>query len=171
MLIPPFAGVGLKAYNKAGEDITSQLFAPNGFMKVDADYTPRPYLEWSAKDWPKTYQSPAYRQYLRGRHRVRAAAPDQQADAEREWHADQPDRAKNRHAIGRHGESGRDEHPRHAQRRRQTDPYRIDGGNGRGLRCFDRLGIFFNGTAATMTVFPVVPDLREISGITAATST
>ena len=61
MLIPPFAGVGLKAYNKAGEDITAQVFAPNGFMKVDADYTARPYAEWSAKDWPRTYQSPLYK--------------------------------------------------------------------------------------------------------------
>ncbi len=61
MLIPPFAGVGLKAYDKAGGDITAQMFAPNGFMKVDADYTPRPYAEWSAKDWPRTYQTPSYR--------------------------------------------------------------------------------------------------------------
>lgn len=61
MLIPPFAGVGLKAYDKAGEDITSAVFAPNGFMKVDADYTARPYMEWSARDWPRTYQTPGYR--------------------------------------------------------------------------------------------------------------
>jgi len=61
MLIPPFAGVGLKTYDKAGEDITSDTFAPNGFMKVDADYTPRPYAEWSAKDWPRTYQTPKYK--------------------------------------------------------------------------------------------------------------
>lgn len=61
MLIPPFAGVGLKAFNKAGEDITAQLFAPNGFMRVDADYTARPYAEWSAKDWPRTYQNPTYK--------------------------------------------------------------------------------------------------------------
>ena len=61
MLIPPFAGVGLKAYDKAGEDITSQVFAPNGFMKVDADYTARPYEEWNAQDWPKTYQNPTWR--------------------------------------------------------------------------------------------------------------
>jgi len=60
MLIPPFAGVGLKAYNKAGEDITGDLFLANGFMKVDADYTARPYAEWSAEDWPKTYQNPTY---------------------------------------------------------------------------------------------------------------
>ncbi len=61
MLIPPFAGVGLKALDKAGADITSQMFAPNGFMKVDADYTARSYEEWSARDWPRTYQSPVHR--------------------------------------------------------------------------------------------------------------
>ena len=58
MLIPPFAGVGLKAYNKAGEDITDTVFAPNGFMKVDADYTPKPYAEWKASEWPRTYPKP-----------------------------------------------------------------------------------------------------------------
>ncbi len=61
MLIPPFAGVGLKAYNKAGEDITDTVFAPNGFMKVDADYTLKPYEEWKASDWPRTYQNPTYK--------------------------------------------------------------------------------------------------------------
>lgn len=61
MLIPPFAGVGLKAYDKAGEDITAEVFAPNGFMKVDADYNPKPYEEWDAEDWPKTYQTPKYK--------------------------------------------------------------------------------------------------------------
>ncbi len=61
MLIPPFAGVGLKAYDKKGEDITDKLFAPNGFLKVDADYTPKPYEEWKASDWPRTYQNPDYK--------------------------------------------------------------------------------------------------------------
>lgn len=60
MLIPPFAGVGLKAYDKEGEDITSKIFAPNGFMKVDADYTPKPYEEWKSSDWPRTLQNPDY---------------------------------------------------------------------------------------------------------------
>jgi sulfide:quinone oxidoreductase len=60
MLLPPFGGVPLKAYDKVGEDITDQLFAPSGFMKVDADYTPKPYEEWSADDWPKTYLAKGY---------------------------------------------------------------------------------------------------------------
>lgn len=29
-------------------------------MKVDADYSTKPYDEWKASDWPSTYQSPAY---------------------------------------------------------------------------------------------------------------
>ncbi len=61
MLIPPFAGVGLKAYGKDGSDITDTIFAPNGFLKVDADYTPKPYEEWKASDWPRTYQNPTYK--------------------------------------------------------------------------------------------------------------
>ena len=61
MLIPPFAGVGLKAYNKAGEDITDTVFAPNGFMKVDANYAAGAYENWKASDWPSTYQNPTYK--------------------------------------------------------------------------------------------------------------
>jgi sulfide:quinone oxidoreductase len=60
MLIPGFSGHGFKAYDKQGGDITDRLFAPNGFMKVDADYSGKPYEEWSADDWPETYQNQAY---------------------------------------------------------------------------------------------------------------
>lgn len=60
MLLPPFTGVGLQAFDAAGNDISSALFAPNQFMKVDADYTAKPYEEWKAADWPSTYQSPSY---------------------------------------------------------------------------------------------------------------
>jgi sulfide:quinone oxidoreductase len=60
MLLPPFRGAAMKAYDAGGHDITEQMFAPSGFMKVDADYTPKPYEEWRAADWPSTYQSPAY---------------------------------------------------------------------------------------------------------------
>ena len=60
MLIPGFTGQGIKAFDKKGEEINSTLFAPNGFMKVDADYTPKPFEEWSIKDWPQTYQNPTY---------------------------------------------------------------------------------------------------------------
>ena len=60
MLLPPFGGAGLKAYDRDGSEITDQLFAPSGFMKVDADYTVKPYEEWTAADWPKTYEVPGF---------------------------------------------------------------------------------------------------------------
>lgn len=60
MLLPPFSGVGLKAYDKDGNDITEALFLPSGFMRVDGDYTAKPFSEWKASDWPKTYQVPGY---------------------------------------------------------------------------------------------------------------
>ncbi|MCB0342617.1 MAG: NAD(P)/FAD-dependent oxidoreductase [Pseudobdellovibrionaceae bacterium] len=61
MLLPPFSGVGLKAQSKAGVDITDQLFAPNGFMKVDADYSGKAFDQWKASDWPRTYQNQTYK--------------------------------------------------------------------------------------------------------------
>jgi len=61
MLLPPFAGQPMKAFDRGGADITSEVFAPSGFMKVDADYSPKPFEEWRAADWPKTYQTPRYR--------------------------------------------------------------------------------------------------------------
>lgn len=60
MLLPPFNGVGLKAFNKNNTDITAQVFAPNSFMIVDGDYTKKPYEEWKPSDWPETYRSPKY---------------------------------------------------------------------------------------------------------------
>lgn len=60
MLLPPFRGVALTAYDRDGTDISDRFFAPSGFMKVDADYSPKPYSQWSAKDWPSTYQVPGY---------------------------------------------------------------------------------------------------------------
>lgn len=60
MLLPPFGGVGLTAYDASGNDITADLFAPSGFMKVDANYTPSSYEEWGPEDWPETYQVPGF---------------------------------------------------------------------------------------------------------------
>ena len=60
MLIPPFSGYGFKAYDKEGTEITNKLFLPNGFMRVDAKYDAGAYENWKASDWPSTYQNPSY---------------------------------------------------------------------------------------------------------------
>jgi len=59
MLIPAFSGHGFKAFDKNNNEITDKLF--KGFMIVDADYTAKPYEEWTAQDWPETYQNPTYK--------------------------------------------------------------------------------------------------------------
>ena len=60
MLLPPFRGQEMAAYDRDGAEITDRLFAPNGFMRVDADYAPKDYDAWRADDWPKTYENPDY---------------------------------------------------------------------------------------------------------------
>jgi sulfide:quinone oxidoreductase len=60
MLIPPFSGVGLTAFDRRGQEITDKLFNAGGFMKVDACYDAKPYAEWRSSDWPETYRSPHY---------------------------------------------------------------------------------------------------------------
>ncbi|MBG6058150.1 sulfide:quinone oxidoreductase [Cryobacterium sp. MP_M5] len=61
MLLPPFRGVGLEVFDRGGAEITDTVFAPNGFIRVDANYQAKPFEEWTAADWPKTYQNPSYR--------------------------------------------------------------------------------------------------------------
>lgn len=58
MLIPAFSGHGFKSFDKNEVENTEKLF--KGFMLVDADYTAKPYEEWTAQDWPETYQNPNY---------------------------------------------------------------------------------------------------------------
>jgi sulfide:quinone oxidoreductase len=84
MLIPPFSGHGLKAFDASGADITEKLFAPNGFMKVDADYTQKPYEEWKpslAKNLPESYLEESFR----CRNCLCTSSPDFQADEECKW--------------------------------------------------------------------------------------
>ncbi len=61
MLLPPFKGVDLQAYDRKGKEITETLFAPNGFMKVDANYTKKRFEDWQPTDWPTHYQNGDYR--------------------------------------------------------------------------------------------------------------
>jgi len=160
MLLPPFAGVGLKVFDKAGADITAKVFQPNGFMKVDADYTPRPYEEWTAKDWPKTYQSPVYPNVFAA---GIAFAPPHAISRPRQTPSGAPiapapprtgmPSAMIGKAVARNvvdmvrGEAG----PRHTASMAAM-----------GAACVASAGANpFTGTAASMTVFPIVPDFER----------
>lgn len=60
MLIPQFHGTKIKYIDKDGQDITSKMTNPAGFMLVDANYG-KAWDDLSEEDWPATYQSPVYK--------------------------------------------------------------------------------------------------------------
>ena len=69
-----------------------------------------------------------------GRDRVRAATPDLNPPQEPQRHRDRAGAAADRDALG-HDRQGRGpQHRRHDQRLEDTDPHRLDGGDGRRLR-------------------------------------
>ncbi len=158
MLIPGFTGTRIAAYDKAGEDITSKVFAANGMMKVDADYTPKPYEEWKAADWPTIYQSPAYHNmYASG---IAFAPPHTMSKP-----MESPNGTKIFPTPPRTGmpsgvigkvvaqniihriKTGKNDHPHKASMVRMGAACIVSAGYG-----------FTRGQAATMTVSPIVPD-------------
>lgn len=161
MLIPPFSGVGLSAFSKDGSEITNQLFAPNGFMKVDADYTGKPFEQWIASDWPRTYQSDIYpNMFACG---IAFAPPHAMSKPMKSPNgtpiSPTPPRtgmpsammgkvvAKNIVQMIKEG----NQKPTHGSSMAEI-----------GAACLASTGSsFFKGTAVSMTVFPIVPDYQK----------
>lgn len=159
MLIPPFSGVGLKAYDRVGEDITGKLFAPNGFMRVDADYTPRPYAEWSAADWPKTYQNPLYRNlFAIG---IAFAPPHPISKPMQSTNGTPISPAPPRTGMPSAKMAIAVAKSIHDMVNGAASPTKEASMARMGAACIASTGSdLFRGTAATMTVFPVVPDYQ-----------
>lgn len=161
MLLPPFSGVPMRALNKTGADITSDLFQPNHMMKVDADYNAKPFEQWKAADWPATYQNPAYKNiFAIG---IAFAPPHAISKPMKSVTgvpiSPTPPRtgmpsaimakvvALNVADIVRKGDEGL---------KRRASMARM------GASCVASAGnSFFTGTAAAMTVFPIVPDYER----------
>ena len=67
MLIPQFKGIPIQYINKAGEDITSKVTNPAGFLLVDGKYgMAYPELSETPEAWPSTYQNPTYSNIFAG---------------------------------------------------------------------------------------------------------
>ncbi len=164
MLIPPFSGVGLKAYNRSGDDITDDLFAPNGFLKVDADYTPKPYEEWRASDWPKNYQNPIYKNiFAIG---IAFAPPHliskpMSSPNGTPINPTPPRTGMPSAMIGKAvAKSIKD------MIEGSSEPTHTASMAEMGAACVASTGKnFFSGTAAALTVYPVVPDFEKYPGI------
>jgi len=157
MLLPPFRGADLKAFDASGQDISDQVFNPAGFMKVDANYAAGSHENWQADDWPKTYQTPAFSNiYAAG---IAFAPPHQ---------ISQPRSSPNGTVIT--PAPPRTGMPSGMIARAVTDTVidRIKGKNRpahaasltrMGAACVASAGTgAFKGSAAAMTMHPVVPD-------------
>jgi sulfide:quinone oxidoreductase len=161
MLIPPFAGAGLTAFDKHGNDITPSMFNPAGFMLVDGDYTPKPYEAWKPSDWPRTYQTPRFSNVFAA---GIAFAPPHAISKPRESKngtkifPTPPRTGMPSAMIGRATAlsivdlvEGRSTTPTHEAPLSQL-----------GAACVASAGTgFFSGMAASMTVFPIVPDFEK----------
>jgi len=164
MLIPPFAGVGLKAYNKAGEDITDTVFAPNGFMKVDANYAAGSYENWKASDWPKTYQNPTYDNMFACGIAFAPPHPISKPMSSPNGTPINPTPPRTGMPSGIIGKA-----VAHSICDRilkgENAPLKEASMADMGAACVASAGKgLFNGTAAAMTVYPVVPDFEKYPG-------
>jgi sulfide:quinone oxidoreductase len=161
MLIPGFAGAGMQAFNRQGEDISQLVFAPNGMMKVDADYSPKAYEDWKSSDWPSIYQSPQYPNlYAAG---IAFAPPHPMSKP-----MESPNGTKIYPTPPRTGmpsgvigkvvalniihqiKTGKKDHPHKASMVKMGAACIVSAGYG-----------FLHGQAATMTVSPIVPDWEK----------
>ena len=166
MLLPPFRGADLKAFNKAGEDISSEIFAPSGFMKVDANYTAKPFEEWRAEDWPTTYQVPSFPNVFAV---GIAFAPPHQISKPRTSATGTliaPSPPRTGMPSGVMGKTAALTIIDQIKKGISAKPHRASMAN-MGAACVASAGAgFTNGSAAAMTMYPVVPDYQRfpISG-------
>lgn len=161
MLIPPFAGVGIKAFDKNENDITSVVFAPSGLMKVDADYTAKDFEDWGVEDWPSTYQNPAYPNVFAPG--IAFAPPHQISKPMKSPNGTlitpaPPRTGMPSGVIGKIVALNIVDQIQHG-----TTDFKHKASMGKmGAACVVSAGFgLFTGNAATLTVFPIVPDWQK----------
>jgi len=164
MLLPPFRGQDLQAFARDGSDITAQVFAPSGFLKVDADYTAKPVEEWKASDWPSTYVSPSYPNVFgvgiafAPPHPISTPrkAPNGTVISPAPPRTGMPSGLMGRAVAMNIADmiSGKSNSPQHHASMAEM-----------GAACVASAGAgFTKGTAASMTMYPVVPDYDKFPG-------
>jgi len=164
MLIPPFAGVGLKAFAKDGSDITDTVFAANGMMKVDADYTPKAFEDWSPEDWPKTLQSPAYANIFAAGIAFAPPHPISKPMKSPNGTPITPTPPRTGMPAAMMGKAVAASITDMMQGK-TTEPTHHSSMSDMGAACVASAGKgLLSGTAAAMTVYPVVPDYKKYPG-------
>ena len=164
MLLPPFRGADMKAFDAQGADISSELFAPSGFMKVDADYAPKPYAEWRAEDWPSTYRTPSYPNVFAVG--IAFAPPHQISEPHTSPNGTliAPSPPRTGMPSGVMGKAAALTIVNMIRQGAGAEPHRASMAT-MGAACVASAGTGLRkGTAAAMTMYPVVPDFQRYPG-------
>ncbi|MBK8880023.1 MAG: NAD(P)/FAD-dependent oxidoreductase [Haliscomenobacter sp.] len=161
MLLPAFAGVGLRAFDRQGADITPKLFAPSGFMKVDADYSPKAFEDFQIEDWPSTYQNPDYSNIFAIGIAFAPPHPISKPMFSPNGTAIFPSPPRTGMPAGVTGKITADNITEMIKQQRTDLRHKASMGK-MGAACIVSAGYgFWNGQAATMTVNPIVPDWNK----------
>ena len=164
MLIPPFAGVGIKAIDKDGSDITDTIFAPNGFLKVDANYSAGAYENWKASDWPETYQNPTYENIFACGIAFAPPHPISKPMSSPNGTPISPTPPRTGMPSGIIGKAVAHSICDRILKGADTPLHKASMSD-MGAACVASTGKgLFNGTAAAMTIYPVVPDFEKYPG-------
>jgi len=161
MLIPGFTGSGMKAFDKDNNDISADIFAANGMMKVDADYSPKDFKDWKASDWPEIYQSPEYDNlYASG---IAFAPPHGMSKPMKSPNGTDifPTPPRTGMPSGVIGKVVAQNVAHRILTEKKDHPHRASMAR-MGAACIVSAGYgFLDGQAATMTVSPIVPDWEK----------
>ena len=126
-------------------------------MKVDADYSGKPYEEWKADDWPLTYMAQGYDNIWAA---GIAFAPPHQISRPRRSprHRHHPLAAPDRHAVRRAGKVAAESIAARIKQGPSARP--VEASMARmGAACVASAGTGLRkGSAASMTMMPIVPD-------------
>lgn len=161
MLIPGFTGSGLKAFDSTGKDITSVLFNPGGFMKVDADYTPKDFNEWKIEDWPSIYQNPDFDNIFAIGIAFAPPHPISKPMKSPKGTSIFPSPPRTGMPSGVMGKIVAQNISELVKGKKKKFRHHASMGK-MGAACIISAGYgFFRGTAASMTVFPIVPDWEK----------
>ena len=164
MLIPPFTGVDLKSIAKDGSDISDAMFAPNKFMKVDAVYGKTDYNEWKASDWPSTYQSAAYKNIFAPGIAFAPPHPISKPMKSPNGTVITPAPPRTGMPAGIIGKAVAHSVCDMITKGEDVELHKISMAD-MGAACVASTGKgVFNGTAAAMTVYPVIPDFDKYPG-------
>ncbi len=164
MLIPPFTGVDLKAIAKDGSDISDTMFAPNKFMKVDAKYGVTNYEDWKASDWPSTYQSSAYKNIFAPGIAFAPPHPISKPMKSPNGTVITPSPPRTGMPAGIIGKAVAHSVCDLITKGKDAELHKISMAD-MGAACVASTGKgIFDGTAAAMTVYPVIPDFDKYPG-------